>query len=60
MILKWIFDRVAALCGLLLIWWVFPLVSILIKVKMPGGPAFSVRSELERMVSCSHVISSAR
>ena len=40
MILKWIFDRVAALCGLLLIWWVFPLVAILIKVKMPGGPAF--------------------
>lgn len=40
MILKWIFDRVVALCGLLLIWWVFPLVSILIKVKMPGGPAF--------------------
>ena len=40
MILKWIFDRMAALCGLLLIWWVFPLVAILIKVKMPGGPAF--------------------
>lgn len=40
MILKWIFDRGAALCGLLLIWWVFPLVAILIKIKMPGGPAF--------------------
>lgn len=40
MMLKWIFDRVAALCGLLLIWWVFPLVAILIKIKMPGGPAF--------------------
>lgn len=40
MILKWFFDRLAALCGLLLIWWVFPLVAILIKVKMPGGPAF--------------------
>ena len=40
MILKWIFDRMAALCGLLLIWWVFPLVAILIKLKMPGGPAF--------------------
>lgn len=40
MILKWIFDRVAALFGLLLIWWVFPLVAILIKIKMPGGPAF--------------------
>lgn len=40
MILKWIFDRAAALCGLLLIWWVYPLVAILIKIKMPGGPAF--------------------
>lgn len=40
MLLKWIFDRVVALWGLLLIWWVFPLVAILIKVKMPGGPAF--------------------
>ena len=40
MILKWIFDRVSALCGLLLIWWVYPLVAILIKIKMPGGPAF--------------------
>lgn len=40
MIIKWIFDRITALCGLLLIWWVFPLVAILIKIKMPGGPAF--------------------
>lgn len=40
MILKWIFDRVAALCGLLLIWWVYPLVAILIKINMHGGPAF--------------------
>ena len=40
MILKWFFDRVAALCGLLLIWWVYPLVAILIKIKMPGGSAF--------------------
>ena len=38
--IKWIFDRVAALCGLLLIWWVYPLVAILIKIKMPGGPVF--------------------
>lgn len=37
---KWIFDRIVALFGLLLIWWVYPLVAILIKVKMPGGPVF--------------------
>ena len=40
MILKWFLDRIEALCGLLLIWWVFPLVAILIKIKMLGGPAF--------------------
>lgn len=40
MILKWFFDRLIALCGLLLIWWVYPLVAVLIKIKMPGGPAF--------------------
>ena len=40
MIFKWIFDRMAALCGLMLIWWIYPLVAILIRIKMPGGPAF--------------------
>ena len=48
MILKWIFDRVAALCGLLLIWWVYPLVTILIKIKMPGGPAFFCQKRVGR------------
>lgn len=38
MILKWIFDRVASLVGLLLLWPVLLAVAILIKVKMPGGP----------------------
>lgn len=46
MILKWIFDRLVALCGLLLIWWVFPIVAILIKIKMPGGPAFFVQKRV--------------
>lgn len=46
MILKWIFDRVVALSGLLLIWWVFPVVAILIKIKMPGGPAFFVQKRV--------------
>lgn len=46
MILKWIFDRLAALCGLLLIWWVYPLVAIMIKIKMPGGPAFFVQKRV--------------
>ena len=46
MMFKWIFDRVVALCGLLMIWWVFPIVAILIKIKMPGGPAFFVQKRV--------------
>ena len=40
MILKWIFDRVVALIGLLLLWPVLLIVTIMVKLKMPGGPAF--------------------
>lgn len=40
MLLKWIFDRLMALVGLLLLWPVLLVVAILIRVKMPGGPAF--------------------
>lgn len=40
MFLKRFFDIVASLMGLLLIWWIFPIVAFLIHRKMPGGPAF--------------------
>ena len=40
MILKWLFDRVVSFVGLCLIWWLLIIIAILIKVKMPGGPAF--------------------
>ena len=40
MILKCIFDRVVALLGLLFLWPVLVVVAIMVKVKMPGGPAF--------------------
>ena len=40
MIFKRIFDIVVSLLGLLLIWWIFPIVAFLIHWKMPGGPAF--------------------
>ena len=46
MIIKWWFDRLVALCGLLLIWWVYPIVAIMIKIKMPGGPAFFVQKRV--------------
>lgn len=40
MLLKWIFDRLMALVGLIMLWPVLLVVAILIRVKMPGGPAF--------------------
>ena len=40
MILKWLFDRLMALVGLLVLWPVLLVVAVLIRVKMPGGPAF--------------------
>jgi len=46
MILKWIFDRVVALIGLLVLWPVLVIVAIMVKVKMPGGPAFFVQKRV--------------
>lgn len=43
MFLKGIFDRVVSLVGLLVLWPVLLIVAILIKIKMPGGPAFFVQ-----------------
>lgn len=40
MIIKYFFDRLVALIGLLFLWPLLILLAILIKVKMPGGPAF--------------------
>ena len=44
--LKWIFDRVVALIGLLVLWPVLLIVAVLVKVKMPGGPAFFVQKRV--------------
>ena len=46
MILKYIFDRVVALIGLLVLWPVLLIVAVLVKVKMPGGPAFFVQKRV--------------
>ena len=48
MILKSLFDILASLFGLLLIWWVYPIVAIIIKIKMPGGPAFFCQKRVGR------------
>lgn len=45
-ILKWIFDRVVSLVGLLFLWPVLLIVAVLVKVKMPGGPAFFVQKRV--------------
>ena len=46
MLFKWIFDRVVSLIGLLFLWPVLLVVAILIKVKMPGGPALFVQKRV--------------
>ncbi|MBO5382241.1 MAG: sugar transferase [Bacteroides sp.] len=46
MFFKFIFDRTAALFGLLVLWPVLLIVAILVKVKMPGGPAFFVQKRV--------------
>ena len=46
MVLKFIFDRVVSLLGLLILWPVLLVVAILVKIKMPGGPAFFVQKRV--------------
>ena len=46
MILKWLFDRIVAFLGLAVLWPVLLVVAILVKVKMPGGPAFFVQKRV--------------
>ena len=46
MIFKWIFDRVVSFIGLLFLWPVLLVTAILVKIKMPGGPAFFVQKRV--------------
>ena len=46
MVVKYIFDRVLAFVGLVFLWPVLLIVAILVKVKMPGGPAFFVQKRV--------------
>ncbi|MBQ0073372.1 MAG: sugar transferase [Prevotella sp.] len=46
MILKWLFDRVVAFVGLCFLWPVLLVVAIMVKIKMPGGPAFFVQKRV--------------
>lgn len=38
MIAKYIFDRLVSTIGLICLCWLFPLIALLIRMKMPGGP----------------------
>lgn len=46
MLLKWLFDRIVSFCGLLFLWPVILVTAILVKIKMPGGPAFFVQKRV--------------
>ena len=46
MFLKWIFDRLVSLIGLLVLWPVLLIVAILVIIKMPGGPVFFVQKRV--------------
>lgn len=48
MILKWIFDRLMSLIGLLVLWSLLLVVAILIKIKMPGGPVIFKQKRVGR------------
>ena len=46
MVLKFLFDRIVSFIGLMFLWPVLVVVAILVKVKMPGGPAFFVQKRV--------------
>ena len=46
MTIKYIFDRTVAFFGLLFLWPILLIVAILVKLKMPGGPAFFVQKRV--------------
>ena len=46
MLLNFLFDRIVSLFGLLFLWPVLVIVAILVKVKMPEGPAFFVQKRV--------------
>lgn len=46
MALKFLFDRIVAFLGLLFLWPVLVIVTLLVRIKMPGGPAFFVQNRV--------------
>lgn len=46
MLLKFFFDRIVSFMGLLLLWPVLLILAVLIKIKMPDGPALFVQKRV--------------
>lgn len=46
MFLKYLFDRIVSFIGLIFLWPIMLITAILIKIKMPGGPAFFVQKRV--------------
>lgn len=46
MLLKYLFDRIVSFIGLIFLWPILLITAILIKIKMPGGPAFFVQKRV--------------
>lgn len=44
--LKFIFDRLVSFVGLLILWPVLLIIAMLVKIMMPGGPAFFVQKRV--------------
>ena len=48
MIIKWCFDRNVSLIGIICLSWIFIIVAILIRIKMPGGPILFTQKRVGR------------
>lgn len=59
MILKWLFDRLVSLIGLMVLWPVLLVVALLIKVKMPG-PVLFVQKRVGKDGKCLSATSFVR
>lgn len=46
--MKYLFDRIASLLGLLVLWPILIVITLLIKVKMPGGPVIFTQRRVGR------------
>lgn len=46
MLFKYLFDRIASFFGLLLLWPLLVIIAILVRIKMPGGPAFFIQKRV--------------